>query len=105
MHEVQVPSAGESEEAKMANLSLSVHSTPAQAGCIFEQTKPRMAVYSHIIPPETTGEELAELTQPYYHGPLTTAEDFMTLTIGNEISIGQSRGEGTCNYENSDAAR
>lgn len=105
VHEVQVPSPGESAEAKLANISLSVHTTPQQAGYIFSQTRPRMAVYSHIIPPQTTGDELAEQTRPHYQGPLITAEDFMTLTIGDELKVGTSRGGGTQIYEQSEVVR
>jgi ribonuclease Z len=101
VHEVQVPSPGDSPEAKLANISLTVHSTPAQAGYIFEHTKPRMAVYSHIIPPQTTGEELDTETKPYYQGPLMTAEDFMTITIGDTIAIGHANPEGTEVFEKS----
>ncbi len=105
VHEVQVPSPGDSDEARLANISLSVHTTPAQAGHVFSQTKPRLAVYSHIIPPQTTGAELADLTAPHYDGQLLTADDFMTITIGDEITVGTARGEGTQIYEQSDVAR
>ncbi len=99
VHEVQVPSPGNSKEAKLANMSLSVHSTPAQAGYVFQQTKPRMAVYSHIIPPDTTARQLAEETKPYFDGRLVTAEDFMTITISDEIVVGKNTGEGTRKFE------
>ncbi len=88
IHEVQIPSPGNSKEAKLANVSLSVHSTPEQAAYIFNKTKPRMAVYSHIIPAHTEASELIELTRHHYKGPLEVAHDFMTLTVGEEIIIG-----------------
>ena len=69
IHETQVPSAGNSKEAILANVSLSVHTTPEQASEIFNQTLPRMAVYSHIIPPNTTKEQLVKETRPIYKGP------------------------------------
>ncbi len=105
VHEVQVPSPGDSKEAKLANMSLSVHTTPAQAGYIFQQTKPRMAVYSHIIPPDTTGEQLVAETKPYYQGPVTTAEDFMTITIGAGIVIGEQARSGTHVFEKSSVVK
>ncbi len=94
IHEVQIPTLGDSAEAQRANLSLCVHSSPEEAGKLFAQTKPSLAVYSHIIPPETTGQQLAELTRPFYSGDLITAEDFMTITIGDKVTIGESRGFG-----------
>jgi ribonuclease Z len=101
IHEVQVPSPGDSREARLANISLSVHSTPAQAGYVFEHTRPRLAVYSHIIPPETTAAQLAEATRPHYRGPLTTAEDLMVITVGDEIAVERDSRRGTHVFEQS----
>jgi hypothetical protein len=50
--------------------------------------RPRLAVYSHIIPPQTTSDELRAATKPFYDGPLLTAFDRMTLTIGDQIDVG-----------------
>ena len=85
VHETQAPSPGASEEAKLANVSLSVHTEPKDVAVVFERTKPRMAVYSHIIPPGTTAEELKAATP--YDGPLTVAHDLMMITIGDEIVV------------------
>ena len=46
-----------------------------------------MAVYSHIIPPGATSEELIALTRPIYEGPLTVAYDLMQIDIGDTIEI------------------
>ena len=81
IHEVQVPSPGATPEANLANVSLSVHSTPEQVGHVFAKTKPKMAVYSHIIPPGTTAAELERDTKPYYDGPLTVAHDMMEIIL------------------------
>lgn len=102
IHEVQVPSPGSTPEAKLANVSLSVHSTPEQAGYVFEMTKPKMAVYSHIIPPGITKQDLEVATRPFYKGPLTVAHDFMEITlIGDEIIIGEREKQGDGKFEDS----
>jgi len=93
IHEVQVPAPGTSAEAVLANVSLSVHSTPAQVAVVFENTQPRLGVYSHIIPPEIDSATLLGMTD--YAGDMIVAEDLMTLTIGEEIAIGRADGEGT----------
>ena len=80
-------------EARLANVSLSVHSTPAQVAYVFEQTRPRMGVYSHIIPPELSAEQILDATD--YGGDMMVAEDLMTLTIGDEITVGRAEGVGT----------
>ena len=90
IHETQVPAPGDSPEAKLANVSLVVHTTPEQVANIFEQTNPRLGVYSHIIPPEIQAEELLAMTP--YEGDMLVAEDLMTLTIGDEITVGRATG-------------
>lgn len=85
VHEVQVPSPGATEEAKLANVSLSVHAEPSQVAEVFTRTRPRMAVYSHIIPPDVTAEQLVALTP--YDGALTVAHDLMMITIGDDITV------------------
>ena len=90
IHETQVPAPGDSPEAVLANVSLVVHTTPEQVANIFQQTKPRLGVYSHIIPPEIQSAELLAMTP--YEGDMLVAEDLMTLTIGDEITVGQATG-------------
>lgn len=85
--EVQVPSPGNSAEAQRANVSLSVHTSPEEAARAFAMMRPRLAVFSHIIPPQTTAEELRAAARPFYDGPLVTAFDLMTLTIGRQIDV------------------
>lgn len=88
IHEVQVPSPGDSKEAKLANVSLSVHTTPEQVGYVFSQTRPKLGVYSHIIPPDVAAAQLEKMTRPYYSGAMKVAEDLMIMTIGEEITFG-----------------
>ena len=93
IHEVQVPAPGNSPEAILANVSLSVHSTPEQVAALLRTTRPRLGVYSHIIPPELTSDQITEATD--YDGSMLVAEDLMTLTIGDEITIGVAGDSGT----------
>ncbi len=102
IHEVQVPSPGATPEANLANVSLSVHSTPEQVGKVFAVTKPKMAVYSHIIPPGTTAEDLERETRPFYDGPLTVAHDMMEITLsGDDIVIGEREDRSVGRFEDS----
>lgn len=93
IHEVQVPAPGDTPEARLANVSLSVHSTPDQVAEVFRQTQPRLGVYSHIIPPELTAEEILDATD--YDGPMLVAFDLMTMSIGDEITTGRAGDRGT----------
>lgn len=87
VHEVQVPSPGATKEAKLANVSLSVHSEPEQVAEVFAQARPKLAVFSHIIPPDVTAEELLAATP--YDGEMVVAHDLMMITLGETIEVGE----------------
>jgi ribonuclease Z len=61
------------------------HTTAEQAGTIFSQVKPRLAVYSHIVPPNA-GNLVAQ-TRKAYSGPLEVGEDLMSIVIGDKIEV------------------
>jgi ribonuclease Z len=85
VHEVQVPSPDATKEANLANVSLSVHSEPEAVASIFARARPKLAVYSHIIPPEVSSEELLAATP--YDGRMVVAHDLMMIAIGEEIEV------------------
>lgn len=64
---------------------ISHHTGPDQAGTIFAAAKPRLAVYSHIVPSPTTAEDLIGPTRKTYAGPLVVGYDLMTIVIGATI--------------------
>lgn len=64
---------------------ISHHTGPDQAGTIFAAAKPRLAVYSHIVPSPTTAEDLIGPTRKTYGGPLVVGYDLMTIVIGVTI--------------------
>jgi ribonuclease Z len=61
------------------------HTTAEQAGTIFTQVKPKLAVYSHIVPGDAT--ELVPLTRKTYSGPLEVGEDLMSFEIGETVIV------------------
>lgn len=61
------------------------HTTAEQAGTIFTQVKPKLAVYSHIVPGDAT--DLVPLTRKTYSGPLEVGEDLMSLDIGESVVV------------------
>jgi len=65
----------------------STHTTPEDAGRIFARVKPRLAVYSHIIPPDAPAEDFIVQTRKTYSGPLEVGEDLMSIDVGNEIRV------------------
>ena len=63
------------------------HTAPEQAGTIFNRVKPRLAVYSHIVPSPATAEDLIGPTRRTYAGPLAVGYDLMTIVIGDTIEV------------------
>lgn len=63
------------------------HVTPEQAGRVFARTRPRLAVYSHIIHATATDEDLVPGTRREYSGRLEVGVDRMVITIGDSIDV------------------
>lgn len=69
------------------------HTTPQEAGTVFSQAKPKMAVYSHIVLlsrekfPEPTIDEVIAETRQTYSGPLVVGEDLMSFEIGDTVTV------------------
>jgi ribonuclease Z len=61
------------------------HTTPEQAGIVFTRVKPKLAVYSHIVPPDVP--EVVPHTRKTYSGPLEVGEDLMSIEIGDKIEV------------------
>jgi ribonuclease Z len=69
------------------------HTTPREAGRVFAQVKPKLAVFTHIVqvasdivPPPTIDDIVAE-TREAYDGPLVVGEDLMAFDIGEKIEV------------------
>jgi len=63
------------------------HVTPEQAGEVFSRTKPKLAVYSHIVLPTATEQDLLPSTRKTYSGPLELGEDLMVITVGEKVEV------------------
>lgn len=64
------------------------HSTPEQAGQIFATTKPKLAVYSHIVLfGGLTVNDLINRTRSTYAGPLEVGEDLMVIDVGETVKV------------------
>jgi ribonuclease Z len=89
VHEVVSPetfyrAGGKAERIKSV---VDHHVTPEQAGEVFARTKPRLAVYSHIVLPTATDDDLIPGTRKAYDGPLEVGEDLMVIEVGKEIVV------------------
>ncbi len=69
------------------------HTTPQQAGMIFDAVQPKLAVYTHLVMlsapdiPVVGLDELVEQTRRTYSGPLVVGRDLMSIEIGDTVAI------------------
>lgn len=68
------------------------HVTPEQAGEVFSRTKPKLAVYSHIVLPTATEQDLIPPTRKTYAGPLELGEDLMVIEVGEKVVVRRPAG-------------
>jgi ribonuclease Z len=80
-------SATRISDPKQVARVIEMHTTPEDAGRIFGRVKPRLAVYSHIVPSPATEADLVGPTRKTYTGPLVVGHDLMMITIGDRIDV------------------
>jgi ribonuclease Z len=89
VHEVAAPETFQRAGVRpeRAKTVIEHHVTPEQAGEVFTKTKPRLAVYSHIVLPIATEQDLIPPTRKTYAGPLEVGEDLMVIEAGENIEV------------------
>ena len=77
----------------LARRIMAHHTSPREAGKVFSQAKPKLAVYSHIalpsnekIPPATI-DDIVRQTRESYQGALVAGEDLMSFEIGDTVVV------------------
>ena len=89
VHEVASPEsfqrAGVSPER--AKQVIAHHVTPEQAGEVFAKTKPRLAVYSHIVQADASEQDLIPPTRRKYSGAVEVGEDLMVILVGEKLEV------------------
>jgi ribonuclease Z len=93
VHEVLDPEAyfdvGNSMTPEQTKRIRDHHTTPEEAGRVFTRVAPKLAVYSHIVPPDVP--DVVPHTRKTYSGPLEVGEDLMTIEIGEQIRVHRPR--------------
>ena len=81
-------------QSAIARQILGYHTSPEEAGKVFTQVNPRLAVFSHIASPATAPgiatpdiNEMIPITRRHYKGRLEIGEDLMTIEIGSAIEV------------------
>jgi len=69
------------------------HTTPEEAGIVFDRIGPKLAVYTHLVMlssatiPEAPLASLITRTRTHYDGPLIVGEDLMSFIVGETVSV------------------
>lgn len=69
------------------------HTSPQEAGRIFSQTRPKLAVFTHFVllgtpeHPPLIAADVERQTRETYDGPLVLGEDLMRFRVGANISV------------------
>jgi ribonuclease Z len=69
------------------------HTTPREAGLVFARTKPKLAVYTHLVMLASESiaapsiQDLVAQTRETYAGPLEAGEDLMSFEIGDTVTV------------------
>jgi ribonuclease Z len=94
VHEVAAAKEELLSKSEVARLILGSHTTPEDAGRVFDRVKPKLAVYTHIVLLTTdpaisapTVQDLIALTRKTYAGPVEVGEDLMTIEVGDTVEV------------------
>jgi ribonuclease Z len=96
VHEVASAAPALMQEATVQRI-IGHHTTPREAGRVFGLTRPKLAVYTHLVligsrhAPAPTIDEVVTETRETYGGPLVVGEDLMAFDIGEAVSVSQWR--------------
>ncbi len=96
VHEVALASEELLASSEQFRRIVAHHTTPEEAGIVFAEVNPKLAVYTHFVIlsgptiPEAPLSSLIPRTRTNYDGPLVIGEDLMSFDIGDTISISQA---------------
>jgi len=94
IHEVMAARPELLKNSAAARGIMALHTSPEEAGGVFERVKPKLVVYTHVsllttdpaIPAPTTAD-LIPRTRMLYAGPIVLGEDLMTVFVGDKVEV------------------
>ena len=96
IHEVALASDELLASSKQFQRIVAHHTTPEEAGIVFAEVDPKLAVYTHLVIlsgptiPEAPLSTLIPRTRSNYDGPLVVGEDLMSFDVGDTVSISKA---------------
>ena len=89
VHEVTHGSGDGFEQANLDRIRRN-HTVPEDAAVVFSRTRPKLAVYNHILLfGDAVSGDLIPATRPSYDGPLVVGADLMQFELGEDVQINQ----------------
>ena len=91
IHEVLAPEV-ERRRAAMTDPAaiervIAHHTTAEEAGKLLARIRPKLVVFSHIVPSVATESDVLPDARKYYDGRMVFGADRMTIRIGAEIEV------------------
>ena len=90
VHEVAAARPEVQEAMPAVKLVMEHHASPAEVGRVFAQTRPKLALLTHLVllkpDPVSINEVMQELAAEY-DGTVMVAEDLLSIEIGRNISV------------------
>lgn len=92
IHEVAIARPELMSDAHIRRI-LAHHTSPREAGMVFEQAKPKLAAYTHLVflagpqTPRASIEDLVAATRQTYRGPLEVGEDLTCFEISETVTV------------------
>jgi ribonuclease Z len=79
----------EYENNPLRPIILEAHTTAEQAAAVFNLTKPKLAVYSHIgnFGGDESSVDYVGRTREHYTGRIILGEELMTITIADDVTV------------------
>lgn len=76
-----------------AQAILDHHTLPEEAGTVFARVQPKLAVFSHIVLPEATAQDLLPPARKHYAGLLALGEDLDVIAVGETVTLHRAKPE------------
>lgn len=84
IHEVMAVTDDTLRESDVMRVIMAHHISPEQAGRVFAEASPRLAVYSHVIlGAGVSKDDLIRRTRTTYAGAIEVGSDLMTIDVGD----------------------
>ena len=96
VHEVALASDELLASSEQFRRIVAHHTTPEEAGIVFAEVAPKLAVYTHLVMlssrtiPEAPLASLITRTRTNYDGPLVIGEDLMSFIVDDTVSISRA---------------